>query len=169
VTPAWSAVADDAAAMDRLGRALGSHAPEGAVLLLEGPLGAGKTTLAQGVARGCGVEAPVASPTYNLVLHYSGRRPFTHVDLYRLEGADDLATLDLDEIAGGEGVTCVEWPALVRAEVRPPWSEIEIRRAPLASAPQRRHVAARWAGPGWERAAAALAEAGARMEASGGA
>lgn len=158
MTIRWSAPADDAAAMDRLGRALGSGAPEGAVLLLEGPLGAGKTTLAQGVARGCGVEGPVASPTYNLVLHHAGRRPFTHVDLYRLDGAAALGTLDLDEILGDEGVTCVEWPGLLGA-VREPYAEIAIEPAPSPGAPERRRVTGAFAGRGWEAAAAALAEA----------
>ncbi len=159
----WTAAADDAAAMDRLGRALGRTAPEGAVLLLEGPLGAGKTALAQGVARGCGVEEPVASPTYNLVLHHPGRRPFTHVDLFRLADAAGLATLDLDEILSGEGVTCVEWPGLLEGRVRPPLASITIAPAPRADAPESRRVEGACQGDGWREAAEALARAGAEV------
>jgi tRNA threonylcarbamoyladenosine biosynthesis protein TsaE len=160
----WSALPPDAAATDRLGGALGSAAPEGAVLLLSGPLGAGKTTLAQGVARGCGVEEPVTSPTYNLVLHYRGRRPFTHVDLYRLADEAALATLDLDEILSGAGVTCIEWPALVRPAVLPPFAEIAIEPAPGAAAPEGRRLAGRLVGPGWDAALDALVRAGAVAE-----
>ena len=157
----WSAIAGDAAVTDRLGRALGSASPDGAALLLDGPLGVGKTTLAQGIARGCGVERPVASPTYNLVLHYQGRRPFTHVDLYRLEDASDLMTLDLDEFLSGEGVTCIEWPALIRSAVRPPFTEITIERAPSPEAPEGRRLRGLCLGEGWLAARAALESAGA--------
>jgi tRNA threonylcarbamoyladenosine biosynthesis protein TsaE len=160
----WSAIASDAAATGGLGRALGRAAPDGATILLDGPLGAGKTTLAQGVARGCGVEVPVASPTYTLVLHYHGRRPFTHVDLYRLADSAALATLDLDEILGGDGVTCIEWPALVRSAVVPPWAEIAIERAASAEHPERRHITGRCVGEGWRGALDALHAAGARIE-----
>ena len=89
----WSARSRDANETASIGAALGRSAPNGAVILLEGPLGAGKTTFAQGVAAGCGVREPVTSPTYNLVLHYRGDRPFTHVDLFRLSDARELATL----------------------------------------------------------------------------
>ena len=74
----------------RLGRVFGRSSPDGAVLLVEGDLGAGKTTFAQGVAEGCGVAGPVSSPTYNLVLHHPGRRPFVHADFYRLAGPEEL-------------------------------------------------------------------------------
>lgn len=157
----WSAIAGDAAATDRLGRALGSSSPDGGTLLLDGPLGVGKTTLAQGIARGCGVEQPVTSPTYNLVLHYQGLRPFTHVDLYRLEDASDLMTLDLDDILSADGVTCIEWPALVRSAIPPPFAEITIERAPSPEAPEGRRIRGRCLGEGWQAARAALESAGA--------
>ena len=159
----WWGIAPDAAATERLGRALGRAAPDRATILLDGPLGAGTTTLAQGVARGCGVDVPVASPTYNLVLHYHGRRPFTHVDLYRLADSAALATLDLDEILGGEGVTCIEWPALVRSAVVPPYVEITIERAVSAELSDRR-IAGRCVGDGWRKALDELHAAGARIE-----
>jgi tRNA threonylcarbamoyladenosine biosynthesis protein TsaE len=158
----WTATAPDAEATAELGRIVGATAPEGAVVLLAGPLGAGKTTFAQGVARGCGVVIPVSSPTYNLVLHYAGRRPFIHVDLYRLETAGDLATLDLDEIVAGQGVTCVEWPELLRAHVAPPSAEVTLEHLAPTEA---RRLRGRFAGPGWERTLDALADRGAVLEA----
>lgn len=159
----WSATAADAVSTVELGRILGEAAPDSAVILLEGPLGAGKTTLAQGVALGCGVQEPVTSPTYNLVLHYRGRRLFTHVDLYRLAEPADLTTLDVDEIAAADGVTCIEWPGLVRGEVAPPYAEIVIERVVATSGLEHRRLSGRFVGSGWSPALEALSSAGAEV------
>ena len=152
---AWSAVSRSAAGTVAIGEALGRTAPDGALILLEGPLGAGKTTLAQGVGAGCGVTEFVTSPTYNLILHYRGDRDFTHADLYRLEDATQLASLDLDEVFGADGVTCVEWPALAEPHVDPPWARVRIAPQGRPDGPRRLDVA--FAGAGWEPARAALA------------
>lgn len=142
-----------------MGEALGRTAPDGALVLLEGPLGAGKTTFAQGVGAGCGVREPITSPTYNLILRYAGERPFTHVDLYRLADASELETLDLDAILGGSGVTCVEWPALLGDAVDPPWARV--RMAPVPAAAGARRIQWELAGEGWDAAVTALAPNGA--------
>lgn len=133
--------------MHELGRTLGQAAPPGAVFLLDGPLGAGKTTFAQGVGAGCGVTEPITSPTYNLILHYSGERSFTHADFYRLEDEAGLETLDLDEILSGDGVACVEWPVLITDRVAPPRALVRIEPDP--SRPGARSVSIRTEGPGW--------------------
>jgi tRNA threonylcarbamoyladenosine biosynthesis protein TsaE len=130
------------------------------VILLEGPLGAGKTTLAQGVGAGCGVSDRVTSPTFNLILHYRGDRPFTHVDLFRLQDAEELATLDLEETLSGSGVTCVEWPELIEGDVETPWARVRISLESGPSGPRR--LQGELAGEGWEATRAALAERGAR-------
>ena len=78
-------------------------------MLLRGPLGAGKTVLAKGIARGLGVEDEIISPTYTIVADYPGRIPLAHVDLYRVEGAAQIAGLGLDDLLAGPGVTVVEW------------------------------------------------------------
>ena len=135
-----------------IGEILGATAPDGAVVLLVGPLGAGKTTFAQGVGRGCGVEGPIASPTYNLILHHAGERPFTHVDLYRLDSVEDLETLDVDEIVSGDGVTCVEWPDKIAPRVAPPFARVELEPLDMSA----RNVRIRLTGEGWEATRRAL-------------
>ncbi|HSL12488.1 MAG TPA: tRNA (adenosine(37)-N6)-threonylcarbamoyltransferase complex ATPase subunit type 1 TsaE [Actinomycetota bacterium] len=78
-------------------------------LLLTGELGAGKTTLVQGLASGLGVEEHVASPTFTLIREYTGRLAVAHVDVYRLDRVQDVVDLALDEIADGDAVVVVEW------------------------------------------------------------
>jgi len=97
------------AATRAIGARLGAAARPGDVIALGGPLGAGKTELARGIARGLGVTEPVASPTFILVAEHAGRVPLFHVDCYRLTGARDaLAAGILDERAA-DGVTVIEW------------------------------------------------------------
>lgn len=96
---------------DRWGQLLGRLLEPGDVVLLAGPLGAGKTCLARGVARGLGVTGPIASPTFTLVNEYEWRRTAVfHCDLYRLEDEGELENLGLNEILYGDGVALVEWP-----------------------------------------------------------
>ena len=154
-TVRWSARSRDARDTAAIGEVLGRAAPDGALILLEGPLGAGKTTFAQGVGAGCGVREPVTSPTYNLILRYAGDRPFTHVDLYRLGDASELATLDLDAILEASGVTCVEWPELLGDRYDSPWARVRI--GPESAHAGTRRIRCELAGEGWEAAIAALA------------
>ncbi len=102
----------DAAATHALGVELGRRCGAGDVLAAEGPLGAGKTSLAQGLARGLGVPADhyVNSPTYAILQIHPGRVPFCHVDLYRIEDPDEAYGLGLEESVGTDGVAYVEWP-----------------------------------------------------------
>jgi tRNA threonylcarbamoyladenosine biosynthesis protein TsaE len=90
------------------GARLARHLERGDLLLLVGPLGAGKTAFVRGLARGLGGEADVMSPTFQLVRVYSGRLQLAHADLYRLERAPELRELGLDELLD-EGVLAVEW------------------------------------------------------------
>lgn len=79
------------------------------VLALAGDLGAGKTCLVQGVAHGLGVEEPVTSPTFNLLLVHPGRLPLCHVDLYRLERAEELEDIGFFEALESGAACMVEW------------------------------------------------------------
>jgi tRNA threonylcarbamoyladenosine biosynthesis protein TsaE len=93
-----------------LGERLGRTCRGGETLLLTGELGAGKTTLIRGVARGLGITRGVRSPTFQLLREYHGRLTLYHADLYRFEAGDDPAgELGLDELPGPGGVLAVEW------------------------------------------------------------
>jgi tRNA threonylcarbamoyladenosine biosynthesis protein TsaE len=97
-------------AAEGLGRGLVERYPEGVVVLLVGPLGAGKTVMARGIARGIGVEEPVTSPTYTIISDYQATRgTLHHVDLYRIEGAEQIENLGLDDIMRGGGIVLIEW------------------------------------------------------------
>ncbi len=105
----------NAEATHALGLQLGQHLEAYSVLLLEGDLGSGKTSLSQGIGAGLGLDArEIASPTFTLIAEYlDGRLPFYHLDLYRLDapGADQL---HLESYWEGEevepGVMAIEWP-----------------------------------------------------------
>lgn len=93
------------AAGQALGRLLGS----GDVLLLTGDLGAGKTQLTKGIAAGLQVEGPITSPTFGIIRVHEGRATLYHIDLYRLERADELEDTGYFEALEAGGVAVVEW------------------------------------------------------------
>jgi tRNA threonylcarbamoyladenosine biosynthesis protein TsaE len=93
-----------------LGEAWGRTAPAGLVIGLSGDLGAGKTQLVKGVARGLGLTGRVTSPTFALVNEYAGGRlPLAHLDLYRLHGAADILGAGLAEYFTPAGLAVIEW------------------------------------------------------------
>lgn len=93
------------------GEELGRSTSAPLLITLSGELGAGKTTLAKAICRGYGVVEEITSPTYTLVNQYaSDRSPVFHIDLYRLDSADQLTNLGWDEIIGSHALVLVEWP-----------------------------------------------------------
>jgi tRNA threonylcarbamoyl adenosine modification protein YjeE len=114
--------------MEELGRALGHALEPGDVVVLTGPLGAGKTTLTRGIGEGLGIRGPVQSPTFVIArTHPSlvGGAPLVHVDAYRLGAAVELDDLDIDV---EHSVVIVEWGRGVADHLADSWWEIEISR-----------------------------------------
>ncbi|MBC7360235.1 MAG: tRNA (adenosine(37)-N6)-threonylcarbamoyltransferase complex ATPase subunit type 1 TsaE [Desulfacinum sp.] len=105
-------ITDCPEASHALGRAVGERLRAGDVVALWGELGAGKTFLAGGIARGLGVpeEIPITSPTFTIINEYEGRVRLYHLDLYRIGDVDELETLPWREALFGSGVAVVEWP-----------------------------------------------------------
>ena len=95
-----------------IGRLLGNVLFSGDLLLLHGGLGAGKTTLVQGIASGAGYTGPVTSPTFALIHQYPGRTTLVcHADLYRLEAPSEVESLGIEDILSEQaGALVVEWP-----------------------------------------------------------
>lgn len=123
--------ADD---MRRLGQRLAAQLRAGDLVLLRGPLGAGKTTLVQGVGEALDVRGPITSPTFVLARVHpalSGGPSLVHVDAYRLQDWDDLETLDV-EATLDESVTVVEWGEGLVEGLADDRLEIRIEREPAA-------------------------------------
>ncbi len=114
--------------MRALGASLAAVARPGDLIVLTGPLGAGKTVLAQGVGAGLGVRERVTSPTFVIAhVHRDGRVPFVHVDAYRLSSVAEVDDLDLDASLA-ESVTVVEWGSGLVEALSDEWLEVRIER-----------------------------------------
>jgi tRNA threonylcarbamoyladenosine biosynthesis protein TsaE len=124
--PALRRTSPSPAATRAVGARLGAAARPGDVIALTGPLGAGKTELARGIARGLDVAEPVSSPTFILVAEHAGRLPLFHVDCYRLAGAADALAAGILDDRAAEGVTVIEWAERIAAALPPGRLEIAI-------------------------------------------
>ena len=92
-----------------LGEAWAAEARAGWVIGLEGDLGAGKTQLVKGLARGLGIAEPTTSPTFTLVCEYEGKLPLAHLDFYRLENGEQILAAGLEPYFLPEGIAVIEW------------------------------------------------------------
>lgn len=104
---------DSAEKTMELGEKLASLLTPGDLILLDGDLGAGKTTFTKGLAKGLGIKRPIKSPTFTIIREYKeGKMPLYHMDIYRLEdgGGEDLG---LDEYFNSDGVNVIEWSQFI--------------------------------------------------------
>jgi tRNA threonylcarbamoyl adenosine modification protein YjeE len=125
------------------GRRFGRAAHPPLLVTLAGDLGTGKTTLVQAICDGYGVNGEVTSPTFALVQEYDApRSPVYHLDLYRLERAEQLDALAWDEILGARALVLVEWPE--RAGDRLPGGRVTLSLQHLPDDPERRLLYAGW-------------------------
>ena len=107
-----------------LGEKIGRLVSEQMVILLNGDLGAGKTTLTQGIAKGLDVTRNVTSPTFTILKIYQGRMPLYHIDAYRLEGIDQ--ELGFEELLDDDGLTVIEWSSYQPSLIPNEYLSIEI-------------------------------------------
>ncbi len=114
-----------------LGEKLAHQLRAGDVLLLLGDLGAGKSELTRGIAQGLGVTTPVTSPSFTILNVYDeGSVPLYHFDWYRLNNAEELYEMGMDEYLGGDGVAVVEWPSQCPEAI--PETHLAVRLKPVS-------------------------------------
>jgi tRNA threonylcarbamoyladenosine biosynthesis protein TsaE len=140
----------------RIGRHLGQAAGPGTCLALEGPLGAGKTQLAKGVAEGLEVTSVVNSPTFIIMNEHSGRIPLFHVDAYRLADGDEAHQAGVLDERQAAGVTVIEWAD--RLDGWLPSDRLRIELVADPADPDRRAIHWQATGPRHAALAAVLAD-----------
>lgn len=113
---------------EELAKVIGEVALPGDNLVLTGDLGAGKTTLTKGIARGLGIEQMIKSPTYTIIREYDqGRLPLYHMDIYRVAASG--ADLGLDEYFEGEGLSVIEWGNLLKEALPEDYLELILEKS----------------------------------------
>jgi tRNA threonylcarbamoyladenosine biosynthesis protein TsaE len=121
----------DAEATQALGKEIGRSLVAGDIVALSGPLGSGKTTFSQGLARSLGIQSPISSPTFVFINEYRSEIPLLHLDAYRLEGMewDDLRDTGFEDwLDRTDAVRLIEWPEMVEQWLPKPrfWLRFEI-------------------------------------------
>jgi tRNA threonylcarbamoyladenosine biosynthesis protein TsaE len=125
-------IVGDAIQMRNLGALIAKQLVDGDVVVLTGPLGAGKTTFSQGVGLGLGIDDAITSPTFVVARTHSpgsGHLGLMHVDAYRLNSADDLVDLDID--SDSPHITLIEWGGGFVEKVTDSWLDVTIDRSSL--------------------------------------
>jgi len=122
-------VIETAENMQALGEEIAGKLKDKDVILLTGDMGAGKSELARGIARGLGIVGPIPSPSFTILnLYDSGRLVLNHFDWYRIEDSQELYLAGLDEFIGNEGVTLIEWHERAKELLPDTYLEIIIKQ-----------------------------------------
>lgn len=112
-----------------VGRALAEKASPGDIITLTGDLGVGKTVFVKGFADGLGIREPITSPTFTIMCVYTGGRiPLYHFDVYRIEEADEMYAVGLDEYVNGDGVCLIEWAERIDDMLPKPLTRVTIEK-----------------------------------------
>lgn len=109
-----------------LGERIGKSLKAGDIVALSGELGAGKTTLIQGIAKGLGIRDWVTSPTFTIINEFKGRIDLYHVDLYRIDRIEDALDVEIEEYFTKGGVTVIEWAEKIKPLLPEKTIEIDI-------------------------------------------
>jgi len=113
-------------AMQRFGALFAETLSGGEVMLLDGPLGAGKTQFIKGLGEGLGVPTVINSPTFNIVKSHQGRLALHHIDLYRLDSEPEIADLGLEDLQSQDAVLAVEWAERYPPLMTEPWNRVAL-------------------------------------------
>lgn len=100
-----------------LGEKIGKLLKKGDIIAMQGTLAAGKTTITKGIAKALEVTDTITSPTFCLISEYNGKMPLYHMDVYRLDGAEDFINLGTDDMLYGDGVSIIEWSEKIMDEL----------------------------------------------------
>ena len=111
-----------------IGQKLGRLLDSGDIIVLSGDLGAGKTTLTKGIAKGLDVLQMIKSPTYTIVREYEGRLPLYHLDVYRIGDIEEMDEIGYEDYVYGEGVCLIEWANLIEEILPDHYQKITIRK-----------------------------------------
>jgi len=141
-----------------IGRSIAPLLRAGDVVVVAGELGAGKTTFTQGLAAGLGVTDSVVSPTFTLAREYEGRLRLVHVDLYRLDRAQEVLDLGLEDVAD-DAVLVVEWGDVAVAYLTPEHLEVRLAADVGSGADDDRTITLTFRGRSWMPRADAVAGA----------
>jgi tRNA threonylcarbamoyladenosine biosynthesis protein TsaE len=139
-----------------LAAALAELARPGDLILLAGELGAGKTAFAQGFGKALGVVEPITSPTFTLASQYEGRLELNHLDVYRLDQAEEVLDLGLAEMLDEGGVTLIEWGDTIIPVLPADFLEVRLR---LGEGDDDRVIEIQPVGPRWSGRLRAMATA----------
>lgn len=111
-----------------LGYKIGQKLKKGDIIAMQGTLAAGKTTITKGIAQALEITDTITSPTFCLISEYYGKMPLYHMDVYRLDGAEDFVNLGTDDMLYGDGVSIIEWSEKIMSEL--PKKTIILKIAP---------------------------------------
>ncbi|MBQ6469941.1 MAG: tRNA (adenosine(37)-N6)-threonylcarbamoyltransferase complex ATPase subunit type 1 TsaE [Lachnospiraceae bacterium] len=114
-----------------IGKKIGENASPGLVIAFYGDLGAGKTVMTKGIARGLGIQGMITSPTFTILqIAEEGRLPLYHLDVYRIDDPDEMEEIGLDDCLYGGGVTVIEWAERIEELLPADTVRVTIERLP---------------------------------------